>query len=67
MLRLIFRETDIGAAANIGGPVNVKHETFDVDLPHVESWLRKYEGNQWTTRELVGVAIVSAAEPQANG
>ena len=33
LLRIICVDSDHGAAANIGGPVDTKHKTFEVDCP----------------------------------
>lgn len=55
MLRIIVRETDCGAACNVGGPVNSSWKSFDVELPEVESFLS--EKRQYMTREVVGVEI----------
>jgi hypothetical protein len=55
MLRFICRETDIGAAANVGGPVHTTHKTF-TDVAELEDWL-KIE-TQWATRECLGVEVV---------
>ena len=55
MIRILCQVTDIGAAANIGGPVQDRYKTFDVDLPEVEEWINK-EG-QWETR-LVNVYFI---------
>jgi len=62
MLRFIVRETDIGAAANIGGPVNNTWVTIDGDTDRLEALLA--EKKAWTTRELVGVEIIDTPRPQ---
>jgi hypothetical protein len=56
MIRLILRDTDTGAAAHIGGPVDTIWRTVDVDLPEVEAWLR--ETFEWHSREVVGVELL---------
>jgi hypothetical protein len=53
MLRIIAEESDIGAAANVGGPVIVRHKTFDVNAPEVERYLSLKQ--QWATRQIIGV------------
>lgn len=60
MLRFICRETDIGAAANVGGPVHVEHKTF-TEPDKLEEWLRVK--SQWITRECVGVEVAENAAP----
>lgn len=56
MIRIIARDTDIGAALHIGGPVNVTHKTFDVSLPSLEAWLSDKHDHR--TREVVGVEFI---------
>lgn len=56
-IRLICRTVNIGAAANIGGPVDVEHRTIDVDVPdEVHAWLTANQ--QWITREVIGVECI---------
>jgi len=56
VIRLICRESDVGAAANVCGPVNVTYKTFDLDLPEVEAWLRKTE--MYIAREMVAAELL---------
>lgn len=60
MLRLIVQIVDIGDAANVGGPVQTRYRTFDVDLPEVEAELRT--DYKWATRSLVGAELLNAAD-----
>ncbi len=56
MLRIIVRTVFSGEAIHVGGPVNVVHKTFDVDLPQVEVFIK---GNQmYATVEVVGVEVL---------
>lgn len=63
MLRIIIRETDIGAAAHLGAPVRTNLKTFDTSLPEVEAYLRGSgeEADRWVTREVIGVSLVPPA------
>lgn len=58
MLRLIVRESDVGDAANVGGPVLVRYKTFDVQLPQIEELLRLSPGQGWARYELIGAEIL---------
>ena len=74
MIRIICTETDFGDAANIGGPVIVRHKTFDIDAPEVEEWLRfpaeelkrlraAYPSNNiWISRFTHGVELIDPPE-----
>lgn len=59
MLRLIVQIVDIGDACNIGGPIQTRYRTFDVDLPEVEAELRT-DDYKWATRSLVGAELLQA-------
>ena len=63
MLRYICQETDIGAAFNIGGPVDVFHRTF-TDPVELERWLRygdwpAGQSSQYNARRVLGVEVVN--------
>ena len=59
-LRVIVRSVDEGAAAHIGGPVDVDYKTFLIVAPSVEEFLRS--NSQWLKRRVVGVEIVDDAD-----
>ncbi len=59
MLRIIIETIDYGTAANLGGPVNIIHKTFDVDLPEVEKYLR-LQNDRWSHGRVTGIEIVEA-------
>ena len=44
MIRILVRVDDAGMAANVGGSVETKYKTFDVDLPELEKYLREDRG-----------------------
>ncbi len=64
MIRIVIQETDFGNAANIGGPVETRIKTFDVELPEVEKHLHaaekaKEEKRQcWFSRQVIGVEVL---------
>jgi hypothetical protein len=69
MIRLIIRDTDYVAAANVGGDVETLFKTFDVELPaEVEAYLREFtderdrllaeKKTRWWTREVIGVEVL---------
>lgn len=55
-LRIILRETDDGAARNVGGPVNTEWFTIEIEAPLLETLLR--QKGQYMRREVVGVELV---------
>ena len=59
MIRFICRETDVGAACNAGGPVDVRHKTF-TDAAELELWLRfdDMEHHKYTERTVLGVELI---------
>lgn len=60
-LRLIVRSVSKGAAANIGGPVETEHRTFDVEATkEVEDYLLEpiHMNDHWTSREIIGVEVI---------
>ena len=63
MLRFIAQEIDVGAACNVGGPIEKRLRTFDGDIVALEAFLRysETEGRKpdYITRELIGVEIVT--------
>lgn len=61
MLRIIVATTDAQRAAHVGGPVDVRHTTFDINAPEVEDFLAAFKNNQWIDRTLVGVEIIEDA------
>lgn len=73
MIRLIIRDTDYGAAVNVGGGVETLFKTFDVELPaDVEAYLREFtderdrllaeKKNIWWNREVIGVEVLRKSE-----
>ena len=73
MIRLIIRDTDYVAAANVGGDVETLFKTFDVELPaEVEAYLREFtderdrllaeKKNMWWNREVIGVEVLRKIE-----
>lgn len=62
MLRVIICQTDTAAAINVGGPVDVRHKTIDIDAPELESYLRQEElpsTHKYTHREVIGVEVIT--------
>lgn len=57
MIRLIIEVSNFGAAANLGGPVDVGYKTFDVDLPDVERFL-KNNTSTYSSATLKGIEII---------
>lgn len=73
MIRLIIRDTDYGAAVHMGGDVETRFKTFDVELPaDVEAYLREFaderdrllskKKNIWWNREVIGVEVLRKSE-----
>ena len=57
MLRLILETTDAGAAAHVGGPVEVHHYTYDVNCPVLEAALR--EKRYYGSARVIGASVES--------
>ncbi len=60
MIRVICRDVNIGAAANVGGPVDIEHRTFDVELTAIETWLKEPSvmNDHYRTREVIGFELL---------
>ena len=57
MIRILVRVDDAGMAANVGGSVETKHKTFDVELPEFEKYLRESSGT-YSHANVVGVELL---------
>ena len=57
MIRIIAVEVDACAAANVGGPTHVKHQTFVADCPELEAFMAA-KTDQFCQRSIVGVEVV---------
>ena len=58
MIRIICVESDISAAANVGGSAaHVSYRSFEVEAPELEAWLAEAGGHGWRyiIRSVVGV------------
>jgi hypothetical protein len=65
MIRFIVRETDIGAACNVGGPPVIKFKTFYED-ELLEKYLR-FSGmtendRKYLSRELIGCELIKVID-----
>lgn len=60
MIRLIVRRTDVAAAVNVGGPVDVLYKTFDIYHPTMEEYLSKASDGKsnYLTSLVVGAEVV---------
>lgn len=58
-LRIIIRTDDANMAANVGGSVLVTYQTFDVEIPEVEAFLKALDGHVYENRQVVGVELVN--------
>ena len=47
VIRIIAFTADGGMAAHVGGPVEISHQTFDVDIPELEKYLLEPRLNKW--------------------
>jgi len=64
-IRIIVQTCDANMAAHVGGPVDTKFATFDIDAPALESYLR-YTPNPGL-RQVIGVELLPAEPAQAEG
>lgn len=55
-LRFVCLEKDVGAAAHVGGPVDMKWVTF-TDVVELEAWLR-VQPTAYCTRTVQGVEVI---------
>lgn len=65
MLRLICFENDFGVAANVGGPANISHKTFElsdsVTIARACDWLNALQDSKehrFVVRGIKGVELV---------
>jgi len=56
VIRIVCCEADVGVAANLGGSVQFRYKTFDVELPQVEDWLRG-QGARYVERTVSGIEV----------
>lgn len=58
-LRIIVCDVDSGNACNVGGPVEVKYRTFDIEAPEVEAFVREPKDFGWSyyQRHISGVEV----------
>ena len=70
MIRYICREDDIGAAANVGGPVQSTYHTF-TDVAAVERWISMLDldsgARRWLTRTIIACEVVPEMDKEAKG
>lgn len=59
-LRFICFCKDVGAAANVGGPIDITWKTF-TDADELEAWLRE-PLRAYETREVSGVELIPVEE-----
>lgn len=57
-LRIIVATTDAARAAHVGGPIEVKYKTFDIEAPEVERFLKSGKPNNFWDRTIVGVEVL---------
>ena len=58
MLRIICVQSDCAAAANVGGPVEVSHKTFDIECDAAEEWLKEVRQASYVNRSVAGVEVL---------
>lgn len=60
MIRMIFIETDAGPLMGGAPRADVRHRTFDVELPEIEKWLSEPGEDHllYMTRSFVGIEIL---------
>lgn len=61
-IRLIVRQSDCGAAANVGGAVHETYKTFEIEAPELEAYLLD-KPDSWTTRTLIGAEQPTEPKP----
>ena len=66
MIREVVQTSDAVMAANVGGPVQNRLRTFDVDLPELEAFLREDLG-VYADRQVIGVELPASADDNGDG
>ena len=64
MIRVLCVENDIGAAANVGGPAEVRGKTFDIAAPQLEAWLTDRD-DKWIKRSVSAIEVIEVPESPA--
>jgi len=59
-IRIIVRDCDEGAARHVGGPVQTRIKSFDVELPELEQFLRAEGQPDYISRQVMGVELLDA-------
>jgi hypothetical protein len=58
MIRLIVSFSDASMAANVGGPVQTKFKTFDIEHPELEALLKMPGPNNYVSTFLSGCEVL---------
>ena len=58
MIRIVVTVACAGMAANVGGPVEIKMRTFDIDNPELETLLRIGERDSYSTAHVSGAEVI---------
>lgn len=57
MIRLVVQSIDSGCAVHVGGPIETKMRTFDIDCPELERHLREADGWANFHRQVIGAEV----------
>jgi hypothetical protein len=63
MIRLCVSVASAGMAANVGGPVQVRMRTFDIDLPELEELL-SHPSDSYTEAHVCGAEVLLGIRPK---
>lgn len=66
MIRIVVCVCDAGMAANVGGDVQRRYPTFDIECPEMEALLAKYgqDASGYVQAHIVGGSLLSPPAPE---
>jgi len=64
MIRIICREINEAGACNVGSPVDVYYQTFDIESVKLEAWLR--DQVQYQKKMVLGAEVLPDTPPKSD-
>ena len=65
MIRVIVQIIDVACSVNVGGPVETRVKTFDIEIPEIEEYLRKVDKQNYTNWLITGFELLD--KPKEGG
>lgn len=60
MIRIVVQVADATMAVNVGGPVQTRCKTFDVEMPDLERFMLDRD-NAYLEKHIVGVEVIGTS------